>query len=79
MDVGVGGVEKSRLKLTSAKGEVKVEAELGNKRRNQSWDTLLHAKIGSKGNFFGASCNTLQGWEKSQCFKIWNYQNTIIF
>ena len=29
--VGVGGVEKWRLKLTSAKVEVEVEAELGNK------------------------------------------------
>ena len=28
--VGRGGVEKSRLKLTSAKAEVEVEAELGN-------------------------------------------------
>ena len=30
--VGGGGVEKSRLKLTSAKVEVEVEAELGKKQ-----------------------------------------------
>ena len=29
--VGVGGVEKSRLKLTSAKVELEVEAVLGNR------------------------------------------------
>ena len=45
MDVGVGGVEKSRLKLTSAKVEFKVEAELGNKyarKPNRNSTTYKH-------------------------------------
>ena len=39
--MGGGGVEKSRLKLTSAKVEVEVEAELGNTGVSISYDLLF--------------------------------------
>ena len=42
MGVGGGGVEKWRLKLTSAKVEVEVEAELGNKYCIQVRTIMLH-------------------------------------
>ena len=39
--VGMGGVEKSRLKLTSAKVEVGVEAELGNEKKGTLFSGTL--------------------------------------